>query len=77
VWRAWLRVWRGLKFGRGLLLNNGVVRMASRARCARCGLDLERVKNCGGFYKSVAVWLAVRAHAGFIKAWQSLVFDAG
>ena len=50
--------------------------MTSRARCARCGRDLERVKNCGGFYKSVAVWLAVRAHVGFIKAGQILVFCA-
>ena len=40
--------------------------MTSRARCARCGRDLERVKNCGGFYKSVEVWLAVRAR-GFYK----------
>ena len=59
-----------------MLLNDGLAQMASRARCARCGLDLERVKNCGGFYKGVAVWLAVRAHAGFIKAWRILVFCA-
>ena len=50
--------------------------MASRAKCARCGWDLERFKNCGGFYKSVAVWLAVCAHVGFIKAGQILVFCA-
>ena len=59
-----------------MLLNNGVVRMVRIARCARCGLDLERVKNCGGFYKGVAVWLAVCACAGFIKVWRIWIFDA-
>ena len=56
--RSWARVAVGWELGgRGLLLNDGLAQMASRARCARCGRDLERFKNCGGFFNGVAVWL--------------------
>ncbi|QLI04899.1 hypothetical protein CINF_0358 [Candidatus Campylobacter infans] len=33
----------------------------ARSRRARCGWDLEWVKNCGGFYNGVAVWRVVVA----------------
>ena len=56
IWRRFGWFWvRARRLGQGDLARSA---RRARARKSVVGGILERVKNCGGFYKSVAVWLA-------------------
>ena len=64
-WVGLITAWRIWIFARGLKENfkicfmaENLARMASGVGWARDGRDLERFKNCGGFFNGVAVWLA-------------------